>query len=177
MSLAGLNWIRYHQHIILTGKTGAGKTWLACAMGHRACLEDFRVRFFRMPQFFGEISTAKADGSFFRFLAQLKKINVLIFDNWGQILSDEERRDFLEVIEDRTGSGSVIITSQLTTEAWTEVIGDPTDADSIMDRIIHSSHIINIEGESQRKKRSKITGKKAGRISTDLKAKEVMHEV
>ena len=151
INLLSCQWIVNHQNIILSGKTGSGKTWLSCALSHKACLEGFSVRFIRFPRLPGELNSAKADGTFEKYLNKLAKIDVLIFDDWGQNLSDELRRDFMEIIEDRCDSGSTIFTSQTPPKNWHDVIGEPSTADSIMDRIIHKSHILELSGDSLRK--------------------------
>lgn len=155
LSLAGCRWVKEHLNLIFIGKTGTGKTYLACALGHRACLEGFRVRFYRMPRLFEDLAMARADGSWSKMMDHLSKMDILILDDWGQALTEPQRRDVMEIIEDRNGVSSTIITTQLDVEKWPEVIGDPTLADSIMDRLVHAAHIMNFKGGSQRKERSK----------------------
>lgn len=152
LSLSSCEWIRQHQNVIFCGPTGTGKTWLACALAHRACLEGLTSKFIRIPRLFGELNLAKSDGSYPKVMAKLAKINLLIFDDWGQPLNENQRRDFLEIIEDRTGSGSSIITTQIPVKNWHQIIGDPTLADAILDRIIHRSHSVDLSGDSLRKK-------------------------
>lgn len=154
LSLAGCDWIRQRHNIILVGPTGTGKTWLACALAHRACLEGFSSYFTRVPRLFGELALARSDGSYGKTLSRLAKTNVLVFDDWGSPLADAERRDLLEIIEDRNGTASTVITTQVPVDQWHEVIGDPTLADAILDRLIHCAHVINLSGESLRKKRA-----------------------
>ncbi len=152
MSLCTCQWIKEHQNIAFTGKTGTGKTWLACALAYQACLEGFSSRFLRVPRLLGELKLAKADGSYDKLLGKLAKYDLIILDDWGQSLVESERRDILEIIEDRTGCRSTIITTQLPVEKWPEVIGDPTIADSIMDRFVHRAHPIKLSGDSLRPK-------------------------
>lgn len=148
--LISCEWVRRHQNIIFVGPTGVGKTWLSCALAHRACSDGLTARFLRIPRLFGLLNTARADGSYEKILRTLGKINLLIFDDWGQALAEQERRDFREIIEDREGRGAVIITTQLPVERWHEVIGDPTIADAIVDRIVNRAHRISLSGETMR---------------------------
>lgn len=153
LSLASCNWIRNHQNLLISGPTGVGKTFLACAFAHKACREGFRSLYLRSPQFFYQIALARADGSYGTLMKRLAKTHLLVIDDLGLApLTDPERRDLLEVIEDRHGSGSTLITSQLPIENWHDHIGDPTIADAILDRLIHNAHRIQLKGGSMRKK-------------------------
>ncbi|MFH1123065.1 MAG: IS21-like element helper ATPase IstB [Pseudomonadota bacterium] len=160
LSLGTCEWIRRHRNVIITGPTGVGKTYLACALAHKACREGLGVFYVRSPKLYYTLSIARADGSYARTLAKLAKVPVLVLDDLGlAVLTDPERRDLLEVIEDRHGSASTIITSQLPVEHWHEVIGDPTIADALLDRLVHNAHRINLKGESMRKKKASLTPK------------------
>jgi DNA replication protein DnaC len=153
LSLASCNWIRNHQNLLISGPTGVGKTFLACAFAQKACREGFRSLYLRSPQFFYQIALARADGSYATLMKRLAKTHLLVIDDLGLApLTDPERRDLLEVIEDRHGSGSTLITSQLPIENWYDHIGDPTIADAILDRLIHNAHRIQLKGGSMRKK-------------------------
>jgi len=153
MSLASCNWIRNHHNLLISGPTGVGKTFLACAFAQKACREGFRTFYIRFPQFFYQIALARADGSYGPLMKRLSKTHLLTIDDLGLApLTDTERRDLLEVIEDRNGSGSTLITSQLPIEHWHDHIGDPTIADAILDRLIHNAHRIQLKGGSMRKK-------------------------
>jgi DNA replication protein DnaC len=153
LSLASCNWIRKHQNLLISGPTGVGKTFLACAFAQKACREGFRTFYIRSPQFFYQIALARADGSYATLIKKLSKTHLLVLDDLGLApLTDTERRDLLEVIEDRTGSTSTLITSQLPTDRWHDHIGEPTIADAIMDRLIHNAHRIQLKGGSMRKK-------------------------
>lgn len=150
-------WIKKHRNILLTGPTGVGKSWLACALAQKACREGFTALYQRTPRLLQELSIAKGDGSFAKLLKQLGKIEVLILDDWGLIkLTQEHRRDLLEILEDRYGSRSTIITSQLPVDQWHGSIGDSTMADAIMDRLVHNAYKINLKGESLRKRKAKL---------------------
>lgn len=160
LSLASCEWIRSHQNVIIVGPTGSGKTYLSCALAHRACREGISALYMRAPKLHYSLAIARADGSYARLLAKLAKTQVLILDDLGLApLTDYERRDLLEVIEDRHGIASTIVTSQLPVEHWHEMIGDPTIADALLDRLIHNAHRIELKGESMRKRRSGLTGK------------------
>lgn len=150
--LGSCQWIRSHQNLILTGATGCGKTWLACALGNAACRQGLSVVYVRTPRLFEELRIAHGDGSFGKRLASLAKTDLLILDDWGLApLSQSERNDLLEVLDDRVGTRSTLITSQLPGEHWHAYLNDPTLADAILDRIIHAAHKLALAGESQRK--------------------------
>ena len=158
MNLISCDWIRKYQNVIITGATGVGKTFIACALGNKACREGFKAFYTRVPRFLYEIDIAKADGSYPKLMTKLAKTQLIILDDLGLApLTDSERRNLLEIIEDRNGSASTIVASQLPVGKWHETIGDPTIADAILDRIIYSSHKINLKGDSMRKKCSPLT--------------------
>ena len=160
MHLGTCEWVRRHQNIIIEGPTGVGKTYLACALGHKACREGMSAFYIRMPKLYYTMAIARADGSYAKTLARLAKVSVLILDDLGlAALTDPERRDLLEVVEDRHGSASTIITSQLPVEHWHEMIGDPTIADALLDRLVHNAHRIHLKGESMRKRKASLTQK------------------
>lgn len=159
--LINCEWIRLHQNIIFVGPTGLGKTWLACALAHRACSEGLTTQYIRIPRLFGALAMARADGSYERVMRGLSRTDLLIFDDWGQALAEQERRDFREIIEERYDRGSVIVTTQLPTERWHEVIGDPTLADAIVDRIVNRAHRISLSGDTMRKAKVVDTVKKS----------------
>ena len=160
LSLANCDWVRKHRNVIIVGPTGAGKTFIACALAHRACREGMTASYLRTPKLYYTLAMARADGSYARVLARLARTSVLVLDDLGMAaLTDSERQDLLEVIEDRHGSASTIITSQLPVEHWHEVIGDPTIADALLDRLVHNAHKINLKGESMRKRKAALTQK------------------
>jgi DNA replication protein DnaC len=151
-TLAGCDWVRHAQNLILTGPTGAGKTWIACAFGQQACRQGFSVFYVRVGRLFEELKIAHGDGSFTRRLAQLAKVDVLLLDDWGlQDLDQGARNDLLEVLDDRVGTRSTVITSQLPLEHWHAWLQDPTLADAILDRLVHQAHKLPLKGESMRK--------------------------
>jgi len=157
-SLGNCGWVRKHQNVIIVGPTGTGKTYLSCALAQRACREGISTYYLRTPALYRTLAMARADGSYARVLARLGRISLLVLDDLGlAALADQERRDLLEVIEDRHGAGSTIITSQLPVGHWHEVIGDPTIADALLDRLVHNAHRINLKGESMRKTRASLT--------------------
>ena len=140
----------------VVGLPGLGKSWIACALGHKACRDGRSVVYHRVPRLFEALSLARGDGRHARMLKALAKLDVLILDDWGlAILAPSERRDLLEILEDRHGRGSTIVTSQLPVEHWHEAIGDPTLADAILDRLVHNAHRLQLSGESMRQKATK----------------------
>lgn len=150
--LASCQWIRHQHNLVITGATGCGKTWLACALGNAACRQGLSVVYVRTPRLFEELRIAHGDGSFGRRLAALAKTDLLILDDWGLApLNQAERNDLLEVLDDRVGTRSTLITSQLPDQHWHAYLNDPTLADAILDRILHVAHKLPLTGPSQRK--------------------------
>lgn len=150
--LATGRWIDNHQSLLITGPCGVGKTWLACALGHKACRDGKSVIYQRIPRLFAELELAHGDGRFPRLFRQLTKADVLILDDWGpDRLTAPQRRDLMEIVEDRYQSGSTVITSQLPVDTWHDVIDEPTFADAILDRLIHNAHRLPLDGPSLRK--------------------------
>ncbi len=150
--LASCRWIREHQNVIIVGATGVGKSFIACALAHQACRQGFRALYRRTPRLFHELTLARADGTYVRLLAKLARVDVVVLDDWGLApMQDQERRDLLEILEDRYGARSTIITSQLPPSTWYEYLGEPTLADAICDRILHNAHRIVLKGPSRRK--------------------------
>lgn len=152
-SLLQCDWLIKSQNILLTGPCGSGKTYLACALGHEACMKGKSVKYFRLSRLLLALSQAKADGSYSKMLIQLAKLDCLILDDWGlEPLEAPQRNDLMEIMDDRHGSGSVMILSQLPTTKWYQLIGDNTLADAILDRVMHNAHRIKLKGESMRKR-------------------------
>ncbi len=148
------DWVRRHQNLFLTGPTGIGKTFLARALGHKACRDGFTAWFVKTPQLFRDLEVARADGSYGRRLKQLGRLDLLIVDDWAMApLEDRERRAFLELCDERYQLHSTLLTSQLPVASWHAQVGDATIADSILDRLVHNAHRIELKGESMRKKR------------------------
>jgi len=153
LSLSNCRWIREHRNCLITGPTGVGKSYLACALGQKACREDYTVLYFRLPRLWRELAIARGDGRYQKMLAGFAKTDLLILDDWGMArLNEEQRHDLLEILEDRYDRRSTLVTGQLPVGHWHEVIGDPTLADAILDRLIHNAYKIALKGESMRKK-------------------------
>ncbi|MCX7323139.1 MAG: IS21-like element helper ATPase IstB [Hyphomicrobiales bacterium] len=154
--LASCDFIRDRRNLIITGPCGVGKSWLASALGHKACREDFSVLYHRVPRLFAALAIARNTGRYANMLRTIARTKLLILDDWGpEPLTAEQRRDLLEIVEDRYDTGSTMITSQIPVERWYEVIADPTLADAILDRVIHNATRIELSGESLRKTRAK----------------------
>ncbi len=150
-ALAGGDWLRHAQNLLITGATGCGKTWLACALAHQAARSGFSVLYTRAARLFDELQVAHGDGSFARRLTQLAKLDLLVIDDFAiSPMGAAERNDLLEVLDDRIGSRSTLITSQLPVKSWHTYLDDPTLADAILDRVVHSSHKIELKGKSLR---------------------------
>ena len=155
--LANANWVREHHNLLLTGPTGIGKSWLACALAHRACRDGLSALYLRASRFFAELVIAKGDGRYPKLMSSLAKTDLLVLDDFGTAtLKDEHRRDFLEIMDDRYDVRATLVTSQFPVENWHELIGDPTLADAILDRLVHNAYKIHLKGESMRKKRKKL---------------------
>jgi len=152
--LAEGSWIDAHDNLILCGPTGIGKSWLACALGHKACRDNRSVLYQRFPKLLADLALARGDGRHARILRTLGGVHLLVLDDWGlRPLDGATRQDFLEILEERYGRRSTIIASQVSVDKWHDLIGDPTYADAILDRIVHNAHRINLTGESMRRKR------------------------
>ena len=152
--LAGGEWIDAHDNLILCGPTGVGKSWLACALGHKACRDNRSVLYQRVPKLFADLALARGDGRHARIMRTLTGAQLLILDDWGlEPLDAGARRDLYEILEERYGRRSTILTSQVPVDKWHEVIGDPTYADAILDRLVHNAHRIDLTGDSLRRTR------------------------
>jgi DNA replication protein DnaC len=153
--LATCRWVRDNQHLVIGGPTGVGKSWLACALGHKACREGFSVLYRRAPRLLAELATARGEGRLPRLMAMLERTRLLIIDDWGpEPLTADQRRDLLEIVDDRYEKGSLLITSQVPVGRWYEVIGDPTIGDAILDRVVHRAHRLELKGPSLRKRQA-----------------------
>jgi DNA replication protein DnaC len=145
-------WIARKHNLIICGPCGIGKSWLACAFGQMACRQDYAVLYKRLPRMFAELAMGRADGRYPRLFRALTKANLLILDDWGpERLNAEQRRDLMEIVEERYQNAATLITSQLPLAKWHEVIGEPTFADAILDRIVHNAHRLELDGPSMRK--------------------------
>jgi DNA replication protein DnaC len=161
LQLASCDWIRNAHNVILTGPTGAGKTYLTCALANRACRMGLSAFYIRIPKLFHDLAMAKADGSYSKTMKKLTRSKVLVLDDLGlSPMSAQERRDLLEVVEDRHGLTSTIVAAQLPIEHWHENIRDPTIADAVLDRLVHNAYKLNLKGESMRKLCSNLTKQK-----------------
>lgn len=150
--LATGRWIAEKRNLLITGPCGVGKTWLASALGQKACRDDRTVIYKRLPRLFAELDLAHGDGRFPRLFRSLVRADLLILDDWGpERLTASQRRDLMEIVEDRYGARSTLVTSQLPVDAWHEVVGEPTFADAILDRLVHNAYRLDLDGHSMRK--------------------------
>jgi DNA replication protein DnaC len=155
--LSACNWIREHHNLILTGPCGTGKTWLACALGQQAARSELCVLYHRIPRLFADLALAHGDGRHPRLFRALCRADLLILDDWGpEPMTASQRRDILEIVEERYGRGSTLVTSQIPVQQWFDVVGEPTLADAILDRLVHNAHKIELQGDSLRKLRKKV---------------------
>ncbi len=152
------DWLKKAQNLLVTGPCGCGKTYIACALAHTACMKEYSVRYFRLSRLMLTLLQAKADGTYSKLLAMLARTDLLILDDWGlEPLTAPQRNDLMEIMDDRHGNTSTLIISQLPTENWYQSIGDSTLADAILDRLMHNAHRLDLRGESMRKIRSSLT--------------------
>jgi len=158
LQLATCRWVHEGLNLIINGATGVGKTWIACALAQKACREGYTALYLRLPRLFEELSLAHGDGRFTKLMAGFAKTDLIILDDWGLAkFTAEQRRDLLELLDDRHGCRSTLVTSQVPVDHWHEVIGDPTLGDAILDRLVHNAYRINLKGESMRKRLAKLT--------------------
>lgn len=158
LALASCQWVRSRDNVLITGPTGVGKTFLACALAQKACREGYSVGYVRTGAFLRELTLAHADGTYAKRLTALARTDLLVLDDWGLApLTAEQRRDLWEVLDDRYDRRSTLVTSQLPVAHWYEALGDPTLADAILDRLIHNAHRLELQGESLRKQRAATT--------------------
>lgn len=161
-SLVSCQWIAEHANLLLTGATGTGKTWVSCGLAHTACRQGYSAHYLRLPRLWRDLTIAKGDGRYAKLLTSWAKVDLLILDDFALApLTDDHRRDLLEILEDRHGTRATIVTSQLPVDHWHEAIGHPTLADAILDRLIHNAYKISLKGESLRKRTTKGTPKAA----------------
>jgi len=156
--LATCRWVHEGLNLIINGATGVGKTWIACALAQKACREGYSAQYLRLPRLFEDLGLAHGDGRFSKLMAGFAKTDLIILDDWGLAkFTAEQRRDLLELLDDRHGNRSTLVTSQVPVDHWHDVIGDPTLGDAILDRLVHTAYRINLKGESMRKRHAKLT--------------------
>lgn len=156
--LVTCQWVHDRQNVLITGPTGIGKTWLACALGHKACRDGWTALYLRLPRFLQELPITKGDGRYGKLMTTLAKTDLVILDDWALApLSDENRRDLLELLDDRYDRRATVVTSQLPVDHWHEAIGEPTLADAILDRLVHNAYKISLQGDSMRKRQATLT--------------------
>jgi DNA replication protein DnaC len=156
--LATCDWVRQHRPCLITGPTGTGKSYLACALAHKACRAGFRALYYYVPKLFRQLAQAQAEGSLTRLLKKLKGVDLLLVDDWGLTpLQTDQHHLFLEILDDRQGSGATLMTSQYPVDNWHQLVGDPTVSDALLDRLVHSAYRLELTGESMRKKQAKAT--------------------
>lgn len=166
--LATSRWIAERRSLLVTGPCGVGKSWLSCALAHKACRDGYAVYYARAPRLFADLELAHGDGRFARLFRMLVKVDLLILDDWGpDRLTASQRRDLMEIVEDRHGRGSLLITSQLPVPTWHDVIGEPTLGDAILDRIVHNAYRLELDGPSMRKIKAAETTEPAAKTATE----------
>jgi len=153
LTLAKCRWVKDHRNLLITGPTGVGKSFIACALAHKACLEGYTALYIRSPRLLADLAVARGDGRYPKVMQGLAKIDVLVIDDWGlSKLGDQDKRELLEIMEDRHGLRSTVITSQIPVKKWHELIGDSTIADAFLDRLVHNAYRMDLDGDSLRKK-------------------------
>lgn len=158
LRLAGCQWLGEHLNVLITGPTGVGKTWIACALANKACREGFSARYLRLPRLLQDLGIARADGRYPKVLAELANTDLLVLNDWGLApTTDEQRRDLLEILDDRCNARSTLVTSQLPLAHWHDALGDPTLADATLDRLVHRAYKLELRGESRRKPAVELT--------------------
>lgn len=160
--LATCDWLRRHDNLLVTGPTGVGKSWIACALGNKSARDGFSVLYTRLARLLDDLATAHIDGSYSRMLTRLARVSLLIIDDWAMVpLTAEQRRALMDVIDDRYERASTLLATQVPIGKWHEIIGDPTYADAILDRLVHNAHRIEMSGESMRKRAKKTDNEEA----------------
>ena len=158
LALASGRWLREHLNVLVTGPTGVGKSWLACALAHQACRDGFSALYLRLPRLLHDVAIARGDGTYPKLLASFAKIDLIVLDDFGlATLNADHRRDLLEILEDRYATRSTLVTSQLPIEKWHDLFGDPTFADAILDRLVHNAYKLKLKGDSMRKMKTSLT--------------------
>lgn len=156
LDLGSCQWITERNNLLLTGPTGAGKTYIACALAQKACRQGRTALYLRLPRLFGDLTIAKGDGRYGKLLVRYSRVDVMVLDDWGVApMTAENRRDLLEILDDRYEKKSTLITSQLPVEKWHRYLEDPTLADAILDRVVHNAYRIELKGESMRKRKGR----------------------